>query len=300
MHTLIIYNVARKHTREWERQINVFIRSFRRVGVTSYAINNSEALDYCRKLKDYLSFVFMWDKDAELAETIERMGIPTFNNSYALNISRDRILTHRILKNLHLPTTKKITIPYLAGQSNLPYFERLKEEIENNKMSYPLVVKNRQIGINETFYLAKNDSFLKKILEVKTNEEIIVEEFVPLNEGKFFKLMVLGDKYLCGAERVVDGNFIMHPNGQCALKQTRLINKRMQKLAVKAAKAIEADFAAIEMVLDVYGNPLILEINAAMRTNLLEEATGVHIAKKIARYCKNNYFAQKRLIRRRR
>lgn len=300
MHTLIVYNVARKHTREWERQINVFIRSFRRVGVTSYAINNSEALAYCRKLKDYLDFVFMWDKDNELAETIERMGVPTFNNSYSLGVSRDRFLTHRVLNSLHLPTTKKIKIPYLAGQSNSPYFERLKEEIEINKMSYPLVVKNRQIGINETFYLAKNETFLKKILESKTNEEIIVEEFVPLSEGKFFKLFVLGGKYICGAERVVDGNFIMHPNVKCALRKTRLITQRMQKIAIKATKAIEADFAAIDIVLDAYGNPLVLEINAAMRTNLLEEVCGVHIGKKIARYCKNNYFIQKRLIRHRR
>lgn len=298
MQALFVHNSAVKKNKEWEQQINSFVRSFRHLGVEMLIVDNSKALDFTNRFFDYLSFVFMWDSDASLAEAIERRGLPVFNSSRAIRASNDRALTHFILNQKFVPTTKMVVPPFLESGDTLANFARIKELIAEEKLTYPFVVKERYINKNEQFYLAANELYLKRIMQHLRQKEIVLEEFIPEGRGRSYRLIALNSKCLCGAEKIFEGNFNRYPHRNIVMGSVANIPRRMKKIAVMATKALGCTYAGVDVVVDDLGNYLVTEVNARPRTTLMETVSHAKICLKIANECKINFRLQKRMIKR--
>lgn len=284
MFALIVYNVVNRRNHEWERQINAFIKAFNQEGVDVIPVDNTNAIFYVNKLAENIDFVFMWDRDTLLAETIEMMRIPVINSAKCIRTCSDRGLADLALQLHKVPTLKTIVPPYANGYGDYYYMPYIQRMFENKELRFPVVIKGRQIRRDEYFYLATNEVYLKRILVAEKKRPLVIQPYIPHKPGSSYRLYIVGKKYIVGAERVEPGIFNPFPNRGTTLKAVKKMPKKVIKIAKAAVKATGCLYAGVDVV-RIGKKYYVSEVNPSMRTTLIQKLTKVDVNEAIAHAC---------------
>ncbi|GGN55398.1 MULTISPECIES: ATP-grasp domain-containing protein [Oceanobacillus] len=231
-------------------------------------------------LPDYVVFT---DKDIYLAKQLEYLGVPVFNQAKAIAVSDDKIATYQKLSKLQLPIPKTIIAPKIFHTGS--FDERIIDKAIK-ELGFPLVMKEAFGSFGEQVYLVKNKQELDKKLQLIGNKPFVFQEFVHTSYGVDIRLQVVGDKVVAGMKRRSADDFRANITAGGRM-EAYTPSQEEEELAVKAAKAIDADFAGVDLLNGDRNQPIVCEINSNAHIRNLYECTGINAADYMMEYILN-------------
>lgn len=207
-----------------------------------------------------------------LAITLSKESFMPYN-PHALTLVHDKMLSQITFENEGIPMPKT----HIAAT-----IQKAKELLE--KMVYPLIIKLPQgtQGKGVMFF----ESFATASSIIDTFETLkhpfIIQEYIE-TKSTDLRVFVVGDNVVASMRRIGkldEKRANLHAGG---VGEKVEIDKKTANIAIKAAKAVGADIAGID-VLESKRGPLVIEANISPGLQGITKATGVDVADEIAKY----------------
>ena len=239
------------------------------------------SLEIGQKIKDKPAFVIFWDKDIYLAERLENQGLKLFNSARAINLCDNKILMYQELnkKGVRIPRT------FVAPKT----FEGLnysKRDFVNNvvkEIGLPMVIKEAYGSFGEQVYLASNLNELNQIIDRLDYKDFLMQEFIASSKGRDIRVNIVANKVVVSMLRTNEHDFRSNisSGGHGVLYEPL---KEYLDLALKAAQALNLDFAGVDVMFGPNNEPIICEVNSNPQFKSTLDATGINLADYIAEY----------------
>lgn len=191
----------------------------------------------------------------------------------AFTVGHNKLLTHLKLQNSKIPMPKT----YVTAS-----IEATKKIID--QMHYPIVMKfpsgSQGKGVMFADSFASASSLLDALEVLK--QPLIIQEYIE-TDGTDIRAFVIGDQVVGAYHRkAVQGEkrANIHVGGT---GEKVLLDRKLKKIAVDAAKAIGADICGVD-ILEGPKGPLVIEVNISPGLQGITKATGIDVAAKIASY----------------
>lgn len=257
------------------------------------------------KLLESSSFALFWDKDITLCRILEKYGLKTFNNSRAIEICDDKILTAEALSQ-KLPMPKTLALPF--AYSNIGYKKRFFLKAAEI-LGFPIVIKERNGSLGEQVFLAENPEELEKTVSSLGKKPLLLQEFIDTGKslnfigrdsfycripeimpssgraGADLRIYAAGERIIAAAYRQNSRDFrANYFRGSEAYPYIPTLEER--ETTIKALKLTGLDFGGVDIAVDSDGRRFILEVNSNADFTGLAEATGTDVAGKILEHIK--------------
>lgn len=192
--------------------------------------------------------------------------VPFINYSESVRIARNKMLTTLALARHNVPQPETCFLNKHA--------RRLPPGI-----TCPLVYKP-QTGTQGRGVRFFHDTASLKALVNKNGEGIYLQKFIP-NKGWDLRVMVVGNKVIGAVKRYVQ--VVPGKNSvKIVEREPCRVNKEIEELALRAAKALKLHFAGIDIIQNRQsGKYFVLEVNAVPRLKTFEDTTGISVAEAI-------------------
>ena len=236
---------------------------------------------------EMLDFVIFWDKDYPLAKHLEGAGMRLFNNAEGIRLCDDKILTALALEG-KAAMPKTIIAPKTfdgVGYTDLSFL-RIAEE----KLGFPMVVKEAFGSFGKQVYLAENAVQLRAIVDSLGAKSFLMQEFIASSRGRDLRINVVGGKVIGAMLRENDGDFRSNISGGGTGK-AYAPTKEQEEIALTACRALGLDFAGVDVLFGKDGEPLVCEVNSNPHFKSSLEYAGVDVAREILRYIKGELCA---------
>lgn len=258
-------------------------------GVILQMKTNDEVLTYLqqdKRLKESLpQFVLFWDKDVYLAKRLESLGVRLFNSAIAVETCDNKILTALALQTANLPMPCTYILPKTF--ENVGYNSWRFLDTAESALGYPMIIKEAYGSFGAQVYLVRSRAEAEEKITQLTGKDIVLQQFIKASCGRDIRVNVVGDKAVCAMERVNTQDFRSNiTNGGTGKAVTP--SKAVVQLAVQACKAVGADFAGVDILLNEQGEPLICEVNSNPHFKSTIDVTGVDLSGYIIEYIKAN------------
>ncbi|MFC4022637.1 RimK family alpha-L-glutamate ligase [Oceanobacillus longus] len=232
---------------------------------------------YKKELPDFVVFA---DKDIYLARQLELLGVRVFNSAKAIDTSDDKIATYQYLAANQLPIPKTIIAPKIFYKGNVDP-SLLQQVIE--KLGQPLIIKEAFGSFGEQVYLLENmEEIIMKIKEIQ-GKPYLFQEFIPSSFGMDLRLQVVGDRVVAAMARKNTNDFRANVTAGGTMN-TYTPSKAESDLAIAAVKAIQADFAGVDLLVGKNNSRLVCEVNSNAHIRNLLDCTGINAADYIIDY----------------
>jgi len=274
-------------SKKFNELTEMFIQAVKEQDVTLSVYKNSELLVnlggdfelsfWNNKVKP--DFIIFWDKDILLGRYLEMLGIRLFNSSECVNICDDKRKTHLALQKAHISMPKTIFAPMSykgIGFTEIDFLNAVEQ-----KLSYPMIVKEAYGSFGAQVYMAKNRKELEDILS-DSSTELLFQEFVASSKGRDIRLQVVGDEVIGSMYRYSETDFRANVSAGGSMKRY-IPTKEECDLAIKTAKAVGADFAGVDLLFGENG-PIVCEVNSNAHFKNLMDCAKVNTAEKIIAY----------------
>lgn len=232
-------------------------------------------------LEDY-SFCIDMDKDRYLAKAISEK-MPLINSYKSMMLSDDKMLTLLALSKSGVKAPLTIAAPLCYTSKPDPKkVEEFLNQVEK-RLSYPLVYKECHGSLGMQVALIHN----RKELEARYLSNIQIphfyERFLQKNAGHDYRVIVIDGKVLAAMERINEKDFRSNiALGGKGKDVTNTLPDAFKDMALKATKALELDYAGIDIGIDDDGSPCFYEANGNAFFTEIEEVTNINIAKPFA------------------
>lgn len=242
------------------------------------------------KLKDkQIDFILFWDKDILLAKYLENLGYKVFNSSRAIEYCDDKALMHVMLVNKGIDCPRTFIPPFTFNEyidvDNDDFKEYLEEIIQ--VLKYPFIIKARKGSFGEQVHLIKDKEQLYEVLQKYKANDIIFQEYIKTSHGRDMRLQVVGDNVVAAMYRFSDSDFRANITNGGKMKSITP-SKEAVELAIKAAKALELDFAGVDILYGENNKPILCEVNSNAHFINLYEATKINVADYIIKHIKES------------
>ena len=213
-----------------------------------------------------------------LLRHFERLGVPLLNNSASIEVTKDKLHAAQVFAEQHLPTPKTMLVKD-------PVNPRLVEK----EIGFPCVVKIFAGSYGKGVYLCNNSREFRDFIEfahgIKSDEAIIVQEFIKSRPGEDVRVIVVGGKALGAMKRSSkDGSFKANIT-RGGVGENYPLNPRIEEIAIKTTNALGLDVAGIDLLFDGDDYKL-CEANSAPGFKGFEKYTGINVARAIIDYAK--------------
>ncbi len=212
---------------------------------------------------------------AAVIKQFEMMDVFTSARSEALLQSRDKF---RCLQRL---SVCGLDVPKTFICRNVEDLPKLIDKLGGAPVVVKLLESTHGIGV----VLAENKKTAISIVEAfsKTNQRVIVQEFIEEAEGADIRAFVVGGQVVAAMKRqAIDGEFRSNLHRGATALPVRL-DEEEQQMVTKATRVMGLDVAGVDLLRSKRGT-LVLEVNASPGLEGIEGATGVNIAVAIIDY----------------
>lgn len=210
---------------------------------------------------------------------LERIGIPTFNSSIAINNVRDKLFCEQILAQNNFPVPKTM---FARFPVNIDLVEKI--------LGMPIIVKTVHGKKGSGVFLCETrqnfEDLMQLIEATKPNVNIILQEFIATSRGKDIRAFVVGGRVIGIMERIgKKGSFKANFSAGGEVKSYP-ITSELEWLAIESSRVLGLDIAGVDLLFDENGFK-ICEVNASPGFKGLEQANpGLNVAKAIFDYIK--------------
>ncbi len=197
-------------------------------------------------------------------------SMPVMNSSAAIQNSANKFFSFYLFKRAHLPIPRTTITPELdVALKAIETFECV--------IAKPIFGSQGE-GILK-FESSQPDLEPKLTALLKERGVLYLQQFVP-NPGRDIRVFVVGEEAIGAIYRVsVGGSFISNLS-QGGTPVACEVTEEMQELAVRATKAVGADFAGVDLIEGEEGL-FVLEVNATPSGKGINRACGIDVTERI-------------------
>src|SRR5690625_34085 len=225
-------------------------------------------------------YVLFTDKDIYLARFLEKNGIRVFNRSSTIEICDDKIKTYERLAEHGIPIPKTIVAPK-TFQQNKKISDNFLMKVES-ELNFPYIVKENFGSFGEQVHLIHSLDEMKEKLN-DLSEPFMFQKFIKASSGVDIRLQVVGEEVVAAMKRTARHNFRANVTAGGTMEPYNP-TKLEKKLAIKATKAVGADFAGVDLLLGPDNTRLVCEVNSNAHIQNLLDCTGINAADFIVKY----------------
>ena len=210
---------------------------------------------------------------------LERLGIATVNPSYAIEATKDKLYAHQIFAEKGIPTPKTMLVKHPVNAS-----------LVDREIGWPAVVKIMAGSYGKGVYQVTSKSRFTDFIEfahgIKTDEAIIVQEYVDTRPGEDLRVFVVGDRVLGAMKRSSkDGSFKANI-ARGGVGENYPLTPEIEQLALRVAQSLDLEIAGVDLLFGRDGF-LVCEANSAPGFEGFERATGIDVAGAIVDYARS-------------
>ncbi|WP_339250779.1 RimK family alpha-L-glutamate ligase [Sporosarcina sp. FSL W8-0480] len=226
-------------------------------------------------------FVVFLDKDILLANFLKNAGIPVFNDPEVIETCDNKAKQYiQLAKNgVDMPLT--IIAPKVYPKFTIEgtgYYEKVLE-----KLGLPMIIKEGHGSFGMKVYLIETkEEFFAKVDELR-GIDYVFQEFIETSRGRDIRVNIVGGEIVAAMHRASETDFRANiTNGGVA--SVVELTAEQKELAIRAAVAVGAEFAGVDLLYGQNEKPLVCEVNAAAHIRNIYNVTGINVADKMIEY----------------
>ncbi len=278
---LLVYNIALDNAR-YQEEITAFLSAFRRQGMRLTPVSNIKVFNLVEENPSRYGFAVFWDKDIHVARYLEdEAHIPIFNNQHTIETCSDKALIYLALRNYNVPTPKTVIFPFTFNVNLLNYYDDVREML--TILDYPFLVKDRFESLDEKIYLVAEETKFKALLIEIGKKSLMAQQYIMPQQRRIIRVSVVGGYVIAAVERIRETT----EEGKVIEDVFQIkANRQIKKIATAASKAVGADFASVDLIIDKKKKMYVYSVKTNASVLAIEKATGMYISWYIARYIK--------------
>jgi ribosomal protein S6--L-glutamate ligase len=161
-----------------------------------------------------------------------------------------------------------------------PSFDSFKKF--KQKLKYPLLVKDIKGMHGRNIFTEKNKRQLAEFLKTHNIDDFFVQELIV--SDYYIRVLVVGGKVVGAIKRFTLQHLAREKVDKLLRSQNYKLTAAEKKLAIKAAKAVNADIAGLDLIYDKNNRPYVLEVNRCPEFTCFTRVTGVDAAAEIIKF----------------
>ena len=231
----------------------------------SLKIKNNEEMLFCT---DECDFVLFWDKDVNLAKSLENRGLRVFNSARSIALCDDKAKTYLALEG-KVKQPKTIIAPLSFFDADYGNFAKKSAEI----LGLPLVYKECFGSFGEQVFLCRT---VDEIMSHINGKPFLLQEFIADSEGEDIRLEIVGGKCVAAMKRTNKNDFRSNiTNGGTALPYTPTEDEI--NAAVTACSTLGLTFGGVDILRGGY----VCEVNSNAHIINIMNTTKIDVAEHI-------------------
>ncbi len=207
-----------------------------------------------------------------ILEALEFSGIRVFNRTYSHRRAKDKLATLVWLAHHGVPIPRTTVT------------ERLAVAVAATKRYGDIVSKPLRGSQGQGIFRLQDPDLAFRIFKIlqTANQTILIQEFIKTPD-RDIRVFVVGDQAIGAMYRLAKPGTWKTNVSRGGRPQECQLSQDLEELALKAAGALEMDFAGID-ILETDDGFAVSEVNAAPNWSGLQKATGVDAAAAISDY----------------
>lgn len=253
-----------------------------RAGVQAAIKKNYEVM-MCinEELKERPDFVVFLDKDILLASFLKNAGIPVFNDPEVIETCDNKAKQYIQLAKNNIQMPETIIAPKVYPKFTIEssgYYESVLE-----KLGLPLIIKEGHGSFGMKVYLIETEEdYFAKVEELR-GIDFVFQQFIASSKGRDIRVNIVGGEIVAAMHRSSETDFRANiTNGGVATNVE--LTEEQSELAIRAAKAVGAEFAGVDLLFGDNEKPLVCEVNAAAHIRNIYTVTGINVADQMISY----------------
>lgn len=291
MHGTIITNQSIGHN---EYKIKRFQEEFNKIGITLSVYKNDGSLALIENNEIHINlektdFIIYLDKDIYLARMLEKAGYRIFNKADFIKLCDDKFLTFISCSNMGIRMPETYAGPLVYTTNNNPETSFLDKIID--KLGFPMVVKKVYGSLGEGVFRVDNKNELLSTYKSMCHDPILFQRYISTSIGKSIRVIVIDGKVFGAFIRKNKADFRSN-FGESAGSEKLENNTKYVQFAEKIAQKLDIEYAGIDLLDDVNGEPILCEINSNAFFEEFEKTTGLNVAKAYAEMIRKKIYEQ--------
>ena len=210
---------------------------------------------------------------------MERLGVPTCSPSHAIEATKDKLYAHQVFAEQGIDTPKTMLVKHPVNAA-----------LVAREIGFPAVVKIMAGSYGKGVYMVNTQSEFQDFIEfahnIKTDEAIIVQQYIDTRPGEDLRVFVVGKKVIGAIKRSSqDGSFKANITRGGGAEQFPL-DREIKDIALATAQSLDLEIAGVDLLFGKNGY-VVCEANSAPGFEGFEAATGINVAAEIIKYAKS-------------
>jgi len=277
----IIYNGSLQ-SEKFLDQAHLVAEAASRAGIHPILLKNYEVM---MNLEESIShppeFAVFLDKDILLANYVKNAGVPVFNDPDVIERCDNKAKQYLELSKHGVPMPKTILAPKVYSEFSIRdsgYYEQILLEL-----GLPMIIKEGKGSFGMKVYLIETEEAFYNKVEALRGIDFVFQEFIASSRGRDIRVNVVGDQIVAAMYRYSETDFRANiTNGGKA--KTIELTEAQKEVALHAAKAVQAEFAGVDLLFGRFEEPLVCEVNAAAHIRNIYNVTGINVADAMIAY----------------
>jgi len=246
-----------------------------RAGVSARMMKNYEAMMDLSAEPDLPDFAVLLDKDILLGYFLKSRGVPVYNDPSIIDLCDNKAKQYIELASHGLPMPRTIVAPKVYPNFSIlesGYFERVIDTLK-----LPMIIKEGHGSFGMKVYLIETEEQFYEKVESLRGIDFVFQEFIASSRGRDIRVNIVGGEIVAAMYRHSETDFRANiTNGGTASPVE--LTEAQRTLALKAAEAVGAVFAGVDLLFDEQEQPLVCEVNAAAHIRNILNVTGINVA----------------------
>ena len=253
-----------------------------RSGVKAELKKNYELMmDLTSEFEQQPDFVVFLDKDILLAKFLKNKGIRIFNDPIVIETCDNKANQYLELSKRGIPMPKTIIAPKVYPLFTIKesgYYEKVLGEL-----GLPMIIKEGHGSFGMRVYLIETEvEFYAKTDELR-GVDYVFQQFIETSKGRDIRVNIVGGEIVAAMYRHSETDFRANiTNGGVA--EVIELTEAQKVLAIRAADAVGAEFAGVDLLFGENEEPLVCEVNAAAHIRNIYNVTGINVADAMIAY----------------
>ena len=226
-------------------------------------------------------FALFWDKDILLARQLEQAGVRLFNTAAGVAVCDNKACTCLALAQAGIPIPRTVIAPKTFEGVGYTHTDFVDKAI--SKLGLPMVIKEVYGSFGQQVYLAKTEEDVRRIIRNAGHKELLLQEYVATSRGRDVRINVVGQQAVASMLRYNPADFRSNISNGGQMERYTPTAEQIA-VAVAAARALQMDFAGVDVLFGTDDRPIVCEVNSNPHFRSTLECTGVNLADHILQH----------------